>query len=160
MDGWAVGWDGDVGRLAERVASRMVDGTERYYPSIQAAVDVSTGSTGNPDTVTVLADHEISDANKVTVPGGTRVRFVPVYGSNEIKLTQANGFGAELFTVQNGASLMLEGSGANKLIIDGGSNENITAQTALVTVDGGTFTMNAGATLQNNEPPRRRAAGY
>ena len=115
---FAVKLAGNEGILARAVAGRQVNGTERYYPSIQAAVDASPGS---PDTITVLRDHDIT--GEVSVTGNRNVRLVPVYPApapdGKITLTRASVFTTgSLFTVASGASLMLECNG-DSIVIDG-----------------------------------------
>jgi predicted outer membrane repeat protein len=131
-------------------ASRQVNGNEKYYTSIHEAVTDSNGaSSTSQDTITVLTSREISET--VTIPRGKHVRVVPKTGST-VTLTRASIFTGNLFVVENGGSLTLAGAGSDgsdKLVIDGGSIPNTAG--ALVYLSDGTFTMNAGVTLQNNK---------
>jgi predicted outer membrane repeat protein len=119
-----------------------------YYKSLQEAVDASKGTEGTPDRIFVLKDLTID--SKITIPSGKHVLLVPMYGKDDITLTRGDGFDGSLFTVENGASLTLAGSGLAKLVIDGGKGKDYTASKALITVDG-TLTMNSGVKLQNNK---------
>jgi hypothetical protein len=144
---YRVNLQGDTGVTAMVVARRN-DGT--MYASIQDAVKAATtGSSTNPDTITLLANIDISTAaGTISIPGNRHIKLVPGGATRTVK-RGANGLGS-LFYVESSASLTLEGNGGNQLIIDGNKDSVTEAAAALVTVSGGTFTMNAGAVLQNN----------
>jgi hypothetical protein len=119
------------------------------YATLRAAVSAAAGANANPDTIVLLADIDIaSSADTISLTSGKHIRLVPYGGAWTVK-RGADGLGS-LFTVESGASLTLEGNGNNELIIDGDGINNITATAALVTVSGGTLTMNNNAVLQNN----------
>ena len=123
---------------------------------LKAAVTAATGGTiDHPVTISLTGDVMMASAEDlITLTSGQHIKLVPDTGTRTIK-RGASGL-SSLFTVERGASLTLEGSGGNKLIMDGGNmdggnDEGITAQAALVTVAGGILNMGEGAALQNNE---------
>jgi hypothetical protein len=147
----AIVLEGSYGVLCGPV-SIIQNGTTNYYASITAAiVDVSGGDVDNPVTpvtIGLLTDITIDSSEAITL-SGKHVKLVPE-GADRTISRGASDFGS-LFTVQSGASLTLEGSGENELIIDGGADDGLTATETLVKVlNGGTLTMNAGATLTSN----------
>jgi hypothetical protein len=149
VDGYAIELEGNTGVLMDRVASRWENGVEKYYGSIQDAVESSKGTEHLPDTITVLNNIPVDDARKVTIGSGKYVKLVPKFGSDKT-LTRAAGFDGSLFTVASGGSLTLEGNGIHSLVIDG-NKSNITASASLITVEsGGGLTLNTGAILRNN----------
>jgi hypothetical protein len=137
--------------LANR-AGKLCDanGSASSVDTLQAAISATGGSPGSPDTIALLADIDITSTDgTIILASGQHIRLVPNGGARTIKRGD-NSVIDSLFTVPNGASLTLSGDGGNDLVIDGGKTGGITAMAALVTVTGGTLTLNAGAVLQNN----------
>jgi hypothetical protein len=141
------------------VVARRNDGM--LYASIQDAVDDSSGNSTNPDTITLLANIDISTAAGTisigSIGSNKHIKLVPGDATRTVK--RGADYTGPLFYVESGASLTLEGNGGNQLIIDGDGINNKTATAALVTVSGGTLTMNAGAVLQNNNNSSSNTGG-
>jgi hypothetical protein len=137
--GWAIRDTGSPGFLIQAAARRG----SVYYPTLAEAIAAASGTQDVPDVITILKNIYMDAAvldNKhivVTVP----------YGSTKTLTRTPTGTVNPVFTVNTGSSLTLEGNGAGKLILDGGGS--LTASGALINVDG-SFTLNAGAVLQNN----------
>ena len=114
--------------------------TAGTFAQLQQAI--TNAPAGVPTTIRVTADITMTaalsiDTNKnITLTGGSVSRT----------LTRGAAHGRQLFAVHTGASLTL-----GNITLDGGSF-GVTApvDSPLVWVNGGSFTMEAGATLQNN----------
>jgi hypothetical protein len=119
----------------------------RFYEKLSEALVWAPAGTGSNiiilQNITIDADEAGSIA---ALSAGKNITLAPDAGVTKI-LKRGADYTDSLFTVQSGASLKLEGSGTGRLVIDGGG---ITASAALVTVNGGTLTMNEGAELRNN----------
>jgi hypothetical protein len=158
---YRVNRQGDNTGVTAMVVARRNDGT--MYASIQDAVcAATTGSSTNPDTITLLANIDITAAAGTisigSIGSNKHIKLVPGDATRTVKRVEKD-FGS-LFYVPSGASLTLEGNGGNQLIIDGGKNDNVSATAALVTVNtGGMFTMNARAILQNNNNSNSNTGG-
>jgi hypothetical protein len=142
--------EGGEGKLKDAGAVVLADGTTIYKATLQDAIGLATGGIAtNPIEVRLLADVTMNaEADTIELSSGKHIRLVSQ--DSERTITRgANGFGS-LFTVGSNASLTLGDNGTSGLVIDGGKDEDYTAEAALITVDGGTLTMNAGVTLQNN----------
>jgi hypothetical protein len=132
------------------------DGVE--YDTLQAAISAAGGSLDSPDTIDLLADIDITSAGgTISLASGKHIQLVPRGGTRTIKRVE-NGSGS-LFTVSSGASLALAGDGINELVIDGGKTDSKTTTNSLVTVSGGTLTLDDGAVLQNNSNPTGNGGG-
>jgi hypothetical protein len=115
----------------------------KYYDSIQSAfVDAL-----DTDLITVLKDITVGAENKIRI-NGKHIMLMPDSGFT-IKLSRKSDYADSPFKISDNASLTLAGGGG-KLIIDGGNKQNVTATSPLITVSGGTLTMNSSVTLQNN----------
>jgi hypothetical protein len=114
-------------------------------PTLAAAISgIGAGTTA----VVYIAQDEITVASSINVYGNVTLA---VMDGLEATVKRGSGFtDGSLFTVQSGASLVLD-AGNGSLTLDGGSQTGITADAPLVTVSGGTLTMNDGVTLQNND---------
>jgi hypothetical protein len=121
---------------------------ETLAEAIQAA---SAGTPGSPAVIEILRDIGFPEEGKAAADyaiDGKHVKLA-VPAGRTYAFTRAEDGGA-FFTVNSGSSLTLEGNGTGQLILDGGKDSSRTASGPLVHVDGGVFTMNAGAVLQNN----------
>jgi hypothetical protein len=137
----------------------LPDGSAAYAATLQAAAALATGgSVAAPVTIRLDAGLTIgSSSETITLTSGTHVRLVPD-GADITISRAASGIGS-LFTVSSGASLTLEGAGGHELVIDGGSENSITATDALITLsNGGKLTMNEGAVVQNNNNTNRNSS--
>ncbi len=134
--------------------------TEQVAPlDVSAGIVISEDTTW--DTATTLTEN-LTVNNGVTLTIGAQVTIsgdVTISGGGTIK--RASAYTGSLLVVTDGSSLIL----AN-ITIDGGAiwtgdvdetlrrgtvNDGLTADSALVTVNGGTLTLNEGALIQNNE---------
>jgi hypothetical protein len=117
------------------------------YESLKAAIDAAPALSANsPDEITLL--------QSITLPEGAETAGYVINkhirlasgGAGGNAVTRNSGFTGSLFTVDSGASLVLDGS-PNALVIDG---NNLSANAALIAVNGGTLNMYDGVTLCNN----------
>lgn len=134
--------------------------TEQVAPlDVSAGTVVSENTTWNTAT-TLTEDLTVNSGATLTI--GAQVTIsgdVTISGGGTIK--RASAYTGSLLVVTDGSSLIL----AN-ITIDGGAiwtgdvdetlrrgtvNDGLTADSALVTVNGGTLTLNEGALIQNNE---------
>ncbi|MDR3356410.1 MAG: hypothetical protein LBO04_04400 [Spirochaetaceae bacterium] len=153
---------GGQGKIADIEASRSCAAGTSYHPSLQEAVTAAAGTAGMPDTITLLKDLELTAAVSGISGANKHIRLtVPNGGSYTVR--RGAGVSGSLFSVGSGASLILEGGTGGALTIDGGAkwngaaspakgavNNGLTASKAMITVDGGTLSIKAGAVLQNN----------
>ncbi|GHU25225.1 hypothetical protein FACS1894172_08440 [Spirochaetia bacterium] len=124
-------------------ASRSVEGNIVCYASLVSALSAATGTSGSPDTIRVYKDIPLSSV--VSIPAGKHIELTSSIGNSIWTLKRGATTTGDLFTVASGASLTL-----STLIIDGDKNTVADAGGSLVK-NSGIFTMNDGATLQNNK---------
>ncbi|MDR2444720.1 MAG: hypothetical protein LBD44_02115, partial [Spirochaetaceae bacterium] len=161
--GKMIAFDGNnQGKIVDITAARGYAAAKIYYPSLQEAVDAAAGTASMPDTITVLKDIDLANAISGIDGANKHIRLTVPNGASYTIKRGANVV-SSLFTVKNGASLTLEGGTGGMLAIDGGAkwgstagpaqgapNRGIPSLMSMVSVDGGTLTIGAGATLQNN----------
>jgi hypothetical protein len=124
-------------------AKLVVGGNVRYFETLEKAFDEA--DTGDA-TITVLRNASVESGITVT---GT-VTLVAEVGIAKT-ISRGDSFRGSLFTVSGtGASLTLDAGNSLGLALDGGKDNNITADAALVTVSNGKLAMGDGVTLQNN----------
>jgi parallel beta-helix repeat protein len=122
----------------------FVGDTPTYAATLATAI--SSIGTGTTATVYIVQD-EITVASNINVSGNVTLA---VLGDGEKTVERGSGNSGSLFTVGTGASLTLD-AGNGSLTLDGGKNDSISADAALVkVVSGGKLTMDDGVTLQNN----------
>ena len=149
------------GKIVSAAASRG-SAAVIYYQSLQEAVSAAAGTASMPDTITVLENIELEKAISGIDGADKHIRLTVPNGAS-YTITRGAHVTDSLFSVKNGASLTLGGGSASTLTIDGGAkwsnaaggpkasqNDGITSSRAMVTVNGGTLTIEAGAALQNN----------
>ncbi|GHV22562.1 hypothetical protein FACS189494_09570 [Spirochaetia bacterium] len=136
--------------------SRVVDGITRYFETLSAAVSPSPTPTNSAGPViTIINDIEL--AATINVSGGDNFEItVPAGWQKTIR--RANGFTGSFFNI-TGGSLTFAPVATGALIIDGGSGSGLTGN-SLVGVSGGTFTMQTGTVLQNNNTSGNGGAVY
>jgi hypothetical protein len=128
----------------------FIGDTPSYAPTLAIAISgIGTGTA----TVYIVQD-EITVAGSINVSGNITLA-APGDGEKTVKRGSGSG---SLFTVQSGASLTLD-AGSGELTLDGGKNNGITANAALVEVVRGTLTMGAGVALQNNSNSNSNNSG-
>jgi hypothetical protein len=155
--GYAVQSDGTISNAAANVvARRVVGGKTVNYAALDKAIAAASGTPYTPDVITLLAAQTIA----------TAVDYGTTAAGKHIMIKRGSGVTGSMFTVSSG-SLTL-GSTGGSFILDGGAvwtggtanppdpahgatNSGLTATETMVKVTGGTFTMNAGAVLQNND---------
>jgi parallel beta-helix repeat protein len=117
------------------------------YESLKDAIAAApSGSASSPDEIILLKTIELPESGTTGYVIDKHIKLVSSSGTNAIE--RKNTFTNDsLFTVSSGASLTLDGS-PNALVIDG---DNVSANAALITVDGGTLNMYDGVTLKNNK---------
>ena len=134
--------------------------TEQVAPlDVSAGIVVSENATWN--TATTLTENLIVNSG-VTLTIGAQVTIsgnVTVSGGGTIK--RGEGFKDYMIVVPEGSTLTLENitvdggavwtGDANETLKRGTVNSGLTADSALVVVNGGTLTLNGGAVIQNNE---------
>ena len=96
-----------------------------------------------PSDITITLDEDLTLTSPVTVPPRTKLAVKSAIAASPVTLTR--GVYDSLFTVRNGAKLILE-----DIIIDGSKDAYHDNESSLVHVDGGEFTMKDGAVLTNN----------
>ncbi|AEF86361.1 putative extracellular nuclease [Treponema primitia ZAS-2] len=117
--------------------------------AIEAAKNISaTKSASNPVIVTLLED--ISLSSPITISTGTFVKLVsrPASGAGEGK-TLSRATTDSLFTVETGGYLELGGDAT--LTINGEKGTYSAVTSALITVDGGAFTMTSSSIRENHD---------
>ncbi|MDR2738270.1 MAG: hypothetical protein LBB68_00325 [Treponema sp.] len=130
------------------------------YTSLKAAIDAApTGSAGSPDTIILLKNISLPEAP--LAPGYSITKHIRLISSGMNTITRERSFiSGSLFTVGSGASLTLEGS-PNALVVDGNyaASVPVSANAALITVDGGTLNMRDGVVLRNNRNTATNGGG-
>jgi hypothetical protein len=127
------------------VARKLTNTGVKYFETLQLAVDESTE---NP--ILVLRSIEL---NATTAPINiTSGQAVTIYSAPEYGaiISRSSGYSGKLFTVELGGELIFNDS----LIVDGAG----TSTAAIVTVNGGTFTMRGGI-IRNNTPSGAAGGG-
>jgi hypothetical protein len=147
--------------------ARIVGGAA--YATLKEAVDAASGTAGISAVIELLADIQFPETGVTgyTIAGGKYIKLtVPANQTRTVK--RVTGGTSAVFKLEGGASLTLEGTGTGSVILDGGAvwtggtatppspasgatNTGITANGPLVWVADGTFTMNAGSVLKNND---------
>jgi hypothetical protein len=128
--------------------SVTVNGQLVYYDTLADAIAAATGTLQSPAVISLMDDIDVSAS--IAVANDQHITIVP--SSGEVTINRSGSNTGSLFTVSSSASLTLAGNGNAQLVLDGGSDSQLTATAALVTVyNTGTLTMNNGVTLQNNE---------
>jgi hypothetical protein len=138
-ENWCIDTDGKLSRIAARFY-----GTENviYYPTLTAAITAATtGTSSNPDVVTVLLKN-ITQA-PITIASGRHVALTTKNATEVI--IQLSGTGA-MFTIGSSRSLTLSGS----ITLKGVSNNTSALVTLPSTSIGGTLTMNDNAKITGN----------
>jgi uncharacterized repeat protein (TIGR02543 family) len=122
-----------------------------YYKTLYEAVNnASSGSPENPTVITILKDitePENGMSGGYTIPDNKHIKLTVATGQN-LTITAYNG-NFNLFRINSGSSLTLEGGGAGKLILNGGGTDSTGDDRLGVYVYGGTFIMNNGVTIKD-----------
>jgi hypothetical protein len=159
----------NAGFLFPVVARRTVGGVFTYYPdtaglsdaaALQTAFDVSYGSSGSLDEVTLLANIALKKADRIkveqghftrlTVPSNTRYVISRVEGSS------VDPADAPVFDIESGGIFEMGAPGVSRLVVDGGRQSGVESKAALVYVVGdsaaqGLFRLTGGGELRNNK---------
>jgi hypothetical protein len=117
-----------------------------YYNTLNEAI----AAVNEPDgevTITLLANIAID--TPINIDANKQIKLVSSNGGQTITRGGWGNIVSSLFTVAPGASLTLEGGEIAPLVIDGGKNNGLMAEAALITTEG-LLTMNSGVTLQGN----------
>jgi hypothetical protein len=117
-------------------------GTGGAFATLADAIaGVPNGTAEDPIVITVLSNEDL--AAVITIPSGKHIKLVAVTTATLKRLSSVQGI---LFMVNSGCSLTI-GDG---IIVDGNKSVVSEAYGSLVRVQGGTFTLEAGATLKDN----------
>ncbi|MDR2796310.1 MAG: hypothetical protein LBB47_06345 [Spirochaetaceae bacterium] len=142
------------------VAEAMrIDGNQNlYYKSLEDAV-YDAGTTG---VVYILAENVFLD-KKIRLEGTYGITLMAQSGPPKTIQRKAASTGAafldSLFELVNGASLTLDAGYNPSFVLDGGLPSGTRAGGALVTLFGGSLTMGARVTLQNNDKSNGSGGG-
>ncbi|GMO48800.1 MAG: hypothetical protein Ta2G_05080 [Termitinemataceae bacterium] len=119
----------------------------KYYQTLQAAVDASSGTEDKPDMITVLGDITLTAAN-VTSPAINidRKHVALTTRANGAEIISATAFRGPLFKVFSSSSLTLGPSGG--LTISGNSRGG--AASLIIVEAGGKLNIKTGTTMTNN----------
>jgi hypothetical protein len=112
-----------------------------YATLADAIAGVPNGTAEYPTVINVTGNLDI--AAQVDIDSGKHIKLVSTNGATLTRLAAATG---NLFTVQSGGSLTI-GSG---ITVDGNKGAVSNAVGSLVRINGGAFTLEAGATLKDN----------
>ena len=134
--------------------------TEQVAPlDVSAGIVVSENATWNKDTtltenlivnsgVTLTIGAQVTISGNVTVSGGGTIKRASAYTGSLLVVTDGSALTLANITIDGGA---IWTGDANETLKRGTVNDGLTADSALVTVNGGTLTLNGGAVIQNNE---------
>jgi hypothetical protein len=111
-----------------------------YYDKLEEAF----GGLGSGDEATITLLCDVDEQNSITVSGNVTLTAAP--GAPKT-ISRNSGFTGSLFTVSEGASLVLDAGYSLGLTLNG---KNISVNAPLVTVSGGALTMGGRVTLRNN----------
>jgi uncharacterized repeat protein (TIGR02543 family) len=123
-------------------------GSINYKTLAEAVNNANIGSLTNPTVITILKnitapENEMSGG--YTIPANKHIKLT-VATEQDRAITASNG-NFDLFTIDSGSSLTLEGNGAGKLILNGGGADSTGENRRGVYVYGGTFMMNNNAII-------------
>lgn len=123
--------------------------------TLKNAIDSANGSEAEPYVIKIAATESglIDISESITI--NSHIKFVPA-GSSDITLSRNGGLTDQnLFVVSGNASLTIgDDTSTGSIIIDGGSENNITSTKSLINVaSGGKLILNKNCVLQNNTCP-------
>ncbi|GMO23129.1 MAG: hypothetical protein Ta2B_02210 [Termitinemataceae bacterium] len=120
----------------------------QFYGTLQEALDTAIGATiEEPAYIFPLCDIQPTETTRIS--SGQHIALY-TQGAQHNKIIRSSTFTTDsLFEVEAGASLVLGAAAGSSLTIDGGLSTGVTVDKALITVYG-TFTMDNGTVLQNN----------
>lgn len=123
--------------------------------TLKNAIDSANGSEAEPYVIKIAATESglIDISESITI--NSHIKFVPA-GSSNITLSRNAGLtGQNLFVVSGNASLTIgDDTSTGSIIIDGGSENDITSTKSLINVaSGGKLILNKNCVLQNNTCP-------
>ena len=134
--------------------------TEQVAPlDVSADIVVSENATWNTATtltenlivnsgVTLTIGAQVTISGNVTVSGGGTIKRASAYTGSLLVVTDGSALTLANITIDGGA---IWTGDANETLKRGTVNSGLTADSALVVVNGGTLTLNGGAVIQNNE---------
>ena len=134
--------------------------TEQVAPlDVSAGIVVSENATWNTATtltenlivnsgVTLTIGAQVTISGNVTVSGGGTIKRASAYTGSLLVVTDGSALTLANITIDGGA---IWTGDANETLKRGTVNSGLTADSALVVVNGGTLTLNGGAVIQNNE---------
>ena len=99
------------------------------------------------DGVTLTIGAQVTVSGNVTISGGT-IKRASDYTGSLLVVTDGSALTLANITIDGGA---IWTGGADETLKRGTVNSGLTADSALVVVNGGTLTLNGGAVIQNNE---------
>jgi hypothetical protein len=155
-------------KIHKRIATR--NNGANHYHNISSAIAAarSSATLASPDLITVIKDFDIDSAEITAISSAFSGKHVKLTTDGTTRtLKRATNNTGSFFTVPSGASLTLAGNGSGDIVLDGGAvwtggtatppdpahgatNSGLSATAAIVKVNGGSFTMNDGAIVQNN----------
>jgi hypothetical protein len=124
------------------------NGGAPIYDSLKTIIENVSGTESVPAVVNIVAD-VVELASTVSITNGNHITLTVMDDWEVTTIKRKSSFKDSMFSVESGGSLVLD-AGNGSLTLDGGKDDNITAEAALVKVDGGTLTMGGNVTLQNN----------
>lgn len=110
----------------------------KYYTTLPLAVEAAV----NGDTIEILCDITVESVVRIA----KKVTITSVDSANPYKITTATDNHGYLLSTETNGDVTL-----TNIIVDGGSQRNLTAQRAAIAVDGGKLTVSTGAKIQNNK---------
>jgi len=124
------------------------------FYTLKNAIDSANGSETEPYVIKIAATESglIDISESITI--NSHIKFVPA-GSSNITLSRNGGLTDQnLFVVSGNASLTIGDDSTGSIIIDGGSENDITSTKSLINVaSGGKLILNNNCVLQNNTCP-------
>jgi hypothetical protein len=118
------------------------------YGNLKTIIENVSGTESAPAIVRIVTA-EVELANTVDIASGKHIKLTVADGLETTIERESSNFKSSLFNVESGGSLVLD-AGSGALTLDGGKSDGMTAEAALVKVDGGTLTMGDGVALKNN----------
>jgi hypothetical protein len=125
------------------------NGGVQIYSDLKTIIENVSGTEGAPAVVCIVTGAAVGLTNTVNIASGKHIKLTVADGLEATIKRESSSFTDSLFTVQSGASLVLD-AGNGTLTLDGGKVAGINATAALVKISGGTLTMDDGVALKNN----------